>query len=1067
MKLSRFHRHTTHVHLLPTIFQKFFGIVFLCLLSQALAAQNEEEACIFNTASSISCTGVRTHFGTPPQIGNHFWDFGDGTTSTDPPPFFHEYFDVNPDLSPITAIHTFAGNECSKVVDFPGIFLGTGCGSLRKVSEMVATNKLPTNELVGKKLYVFGNLEVDASYKFDACSIFVSEGGKITVKSGATLTLKNNTIVDAYTENGECDGPWNGIEVLSGGSLNTNVATIRNAYFGISPINPNNMAPLPKLSLQGTVFQRNFVGICATQGRFVVSLFRNNTFEGSGNNPIYQLSTCAAPAQINGVPYAQKTYCGIYFDGSMGGSLLLGVPSFNNLFKDLQAGIVCINGTSSLQGCRFENIAYLFNAPAANQGTAITFIDNLGGKTLRVIGLGKNGVPTINNCERGVYAMTSMPATQVFVSDCRMLEVQNGVELDVSGSGNLSKGTVSNCYIGCTKYLPNIKKRSTGIEVKDPNLAYSNFHINGNEIDVDQPEAYSPANGLDVDILPRGIGITAMHNQASNNEMTLNVGNNAIDLIKGAQGIVLTNVANAIVENNQVYHELSLFDPNAPLVGIFVMGGVGNSLTCNSVYQTNSEGAVFTGLACESSPRMVMSQNNAEDLLGGISFVSDNGTDCVVFYNNLSFSLEIPAFNSTGIFYRNAQTGPQHLEGNDWFGDFQYGSWFLGDAFSYCNSRYHVSPEANVNNAVNPVDQGPIVFCPIAPNNWFTTVESQEDDYSCGGSGGGSSGLYKNEADLNLADGGTLGLSPGYKWSSEMGLYRKFTDNPDLIESDPVISGFLQIQQVLPTAAMYAVQNDIRDLEGSLPASLAVNIQNTLAQLEANEVAMLDLLEDIETDPNVLASYTALSIQTNDLETLLNGYLADVLNSMAQSATAVLSANNTINCSDLPCSSERYINGLYLETQVIAPRGLTVPELESVEEIAQHCPKDAGNIVYMARAWYYFQTGEMLLPDCGSFVPTEGGERNAPPQPIADGDMLLMPNPADGSVQVLLPSNWGESTLTVHDIWGRLLFHREVSEAAENVPHLISIEAFSDGIYLVAFRGNSGKLVVQKLCVKH
>ncbi len=220
MKILRFHRHTTLGQLLPTISQRLFGTVLLCLLSLALTAQEEgEQFCFFNTSASISCNGVTIQFATPTQIGNHFWDFGDGTTSTAPPPVFHDYFDVNPDLSPITAKHTFAGNECEKIVDFPGIFLGMGCGTLRKVSTMVATNKLPANELAGKTLYVFGNLEVDVPYIFNGCSIFISEGGKITVKSGGSLTLKNNTVVDAHTKDGQCDGLWNGIEVLSGGAL--------------------------------------------------------------------------------------------------------------------------------------------------------------------------------------------------------------------------------------------------------------------------------------------------------------------------------------------------------------------------------------------------------------------------------------------------------------------------------------------------------------------------------------------------------------------------------------------------------------------------------------------------------------------------------------------------------------------------------------------------------------------------------------------------------------------------------------------------------------------------------
>ena len=216
MELLRFHRNNTRGQLLLTI----KGVFFLSLLAQTLKAQNEGQLCFFNQSASVGCTGVTITFNTPSgQTGPHFWNFGDGSTSTAPPPVSHLYIDVNPDLSPITATHTYNNQECPVTVGFPGIFLGTGCGSLRTVTNMITTNKLPANELVGKTLYVFGNLEVDADYIFNGCSIFVSQGGKITVKSGAKLTLKSNTIVDAYISNGECDGLWKGIEVLTGGSL--------------------------------------------------------------------------------------------------------------------------------------------------------------------------------------------------------------------------------------------------------------------------------------------------------------------------------------------------------------------------------------------------------------------------------------------------------------------------------------------------------------------------------------------------------------------------------------------------------------------------------------------------------------------------------------------------------------------------------------------------------------------------------------------------------------------------------------------------------------------------------
>jgi len=1081
MKLFRFHRNNTLEQLRAIILKGVFWTIGLGLPPQTLTAQQCE---IFPGGNTPHCDKVTVGLYGNDNWLTHHWDFGDGTPIVvGGPELFevsHDYHgNFNPYATPVpVARHSQDGiNWCEVIVHqiLPYILIGNGCGSQNTLSNLIFTNKLPATELIGKQLFIYGNLEVDIPYKFSGCTILVLGGGKITVKSGGALTLDQNTMVDAIFDpnDANCQSLWNGIEVMSGGALTTDHASIRNAYFAISPVNPGNINPLPKLSLRNTTFSSNFVGIYAAAGSFAVSLFINNTFDGSGNNSIYPASTCDTLPQISGVPYSQRTYCGIYFDGSMGGSLLLAGQSTNNLIKEMQAGIVCINGTSRITGCRFENIAYLTTVTAAHQGTTLTFIDNIGGKRLNFVGLGKeNLLATITNCERGVYVKTTKPLTEAYVSSCRMLEVQNGVEMEETGMGNFARGSVYGCYIGCTKYLPNIKNRSTGIEIKDPNIAYSNFNINSNDIEQDQPEAYQFTQPtffvFDEEIFPKGIALSTVHSPLSN--MDVNIGGNDVTLIKGHHGISCENIINAVITDNRVVNNLDgiPFGDYAQ-IGFFMQGGNNNLLSCNTVTQvSNLSLAIIAGFVVSGSYSTTLSQNTTLDLVSGASFLDDNGTNCSISYND--FQKAAPSgLTKFGLYYLNTVTGPQYLKGNDWIGDFEAGSVFVSDtiSFSYCDSRYHVSPEANVDNPINPVDQGDMQNCPQPPNNWFTTLVAQEADYACGGSGGGSGTLYKNEADLNLADGGTLGLSSGYKWSSEMGLYRKFTENPGLIGGDAAINGFLQTQQGLPTAAMYAVQNSVRDIEVNIPATLTANIKNSLAQLDATEAAMLALLEDIETYPNALASYSALNTQIKNLETLLDGYLTNALSSMAQSAASVMTTNNNINCSDLPCSSERHIYGLYLETQVIAPRALTIPELESVEEIALYCPKDAGNIVYMARAWYYFLTGEMLYADCGSFVPTEGGERNAPSQPIADEDMVLMPNPADGSVQVLLTSNRGEGTLTVHDLWGRLLFQQKVSETVENPPLLIPVEGFSEGIYLVAFRGNSRKLAAQKLSVKH
>lgn len=303
----------------------------------------------------VSCGKVTIRLVGSPQLSANHWDFGDGTPILVGGPELdfveHDYLpNLNPSSSPQIVIrHSEDGiNWCQRnLTQFTSVILiGSGCGSQNTLSSLVANQILPANELMGGAIYVFGDLEIDIPYKFDGCNILISNGGEISVKSGGALTLVGNAMVSAFNDSGDadCQGLWNGIKILAGGSLTTNGAFIRHAYHAIRPVNPGNNTPLPKLSIRNTNFQQNFIGIYAAEGPFAVSLFTNNTFSGSGNSTILPIGTCNPPATVPGVPYMQRTYCGIYFDGSMGGSLLLAGQSTGNVFQNLQAGIVSING---------------------------------------------------------------------------------------------------------------------------------------------------------------------------------------------------------------------------------------------------------------------------------------------------------------------------------------------------------------------------------------------------------------------------------------------------------------------------------------------------------------------------------------------------------------------------------------------------------------------------------------------------------------------------------------------------------------------------------------------------
>ncbi|HMX40147.1 MAG TPA: hypothetical protein PKD78_07465, partial [Saprospiraceae bacterium] len=742
-----------------------------------------------------------------------------------------------------------------------------------------------------------------------------------------------------------------------GSALETNGATIRNAYFAISSSHGPWGFPVPgMLGLVNTTFEGNFIGIHLANGQLAINKFINNTFAGLYDQQIYHIGPCSAvPPAVPGVPFTQNTYCGIYFDGSfnLSGNAYLSLPpnSFGNVFKDLQAGIVAINGTTNIRGCRFENIRKLLNNTAAHQSTAVTFIDNIGGGIHRLVvdGVGKNSTATVHNAERGIYALTSQPMTQVYIANCRMTEVQNGMLLDEGAQGamgNFNDVGIRNNYVGCTRYFNTIQAISSGIDLNDPNTLYSNVEIVNNEVIVDQPEGfipvYNPALGL------TGIQVTAMTPQAPNALMALQIGGNTVEMPNGLNGIRANNVSNAVIYDNVVTNahlaQNNLSD--IQIYGIKTTGGINNSLECNQVSQDpniSTPPYYGYGLYLERSVDAIVEGNKIEGLTTAIAFVDDNGTNCIVSSNELNAQMS----GFWGLFYGNALTGPQYLKANEWVNTFmQHGAQYKyapvgSKGYTHCQSLYHVSPAANVGgSSANTIDIYGQPSGTGCTGNWFTVLNQNEYSTACGTSA--ASGLAEiNEADTDLAGGGTNNLSAGFKWSTEINLYRKFTENPVATAQEPIAAAFQQSRSTQAVGSVYGVRKGM-NLSSAVTASLAEEISSLTAQIKTSDSLLQAFSGGL---PGNLAAWTNLRHQTDSLAVLWTSLQAQATGQINAKVLQVSSDNGAVVCNDQPCILERYLNDLYLQTRVLTPRPLTQVEVATVGDIAGQCPQDAGSVV--------------------------------------------------------------------------------------------------------------------------
>ncbi|MCC6461953.1 MAG: hypothetical protein IT260_15880 [Saprospiraceae bacterium] len=1053
-------------HLPKTIYLLF---ILLSYIESPIYAQSggNNSTPDLNVDLEVTCNGIIAHCSGFSQWPTHYWDFGDGSPILSGGPELadvdHLYQDINPNITTITVRHSLDQSFwLEQQLIFPGIFAGAGCGSVRRVSELVNQGLLPVGKIENSTLYIFGDFEVDVPYIFETCEIKAMPGARIVVIAGGKLTIQIATTLDGLN-NSSCPNLWEGITVESGASLVTNLSTIQNARLGIRPIHNNNTLTVPRLRLFDTDFKSNFIGICADSGPFLLSDFSGNTFWGAGNGNILTTSLCNNPIPINGIPFTQKTYCGIYYNGIHGGEFYIPPISFKeNIFRDLQAGIVCLNGNTFINKSTFENIRTISGNTAPYQGTAISFVDFKGNNSLSVNGLGKDHSPTIQNCERGVHANSAGGFSMAEIKNCRIAFVQNGVLVEEAINGNFNSVTILDNYIECSRHFTSHNtSTSTGVDIHDPSPLYSKIVIEGNEFDINQPDAFGPIYGV---LNPTAINISTILPQISiptNHSMNVQVDRNDIVLTNGFGGIHLSNVPNAIVNDNSI--ESITTSPNRTTIGILISGGINNSIKCNKI---SAQGQILdfiprVGIYVDESVNFILSGNATSNLRSCISLLNDNGTDCAILSNDIIHQ----NVHSVGLFYNDALTGPQYLRGNQWIDNFDTGAGYSSgpNGFSFCNSKFHVSEDANIASA-----NSNLVVAPQQPcGAWFNVIELAEPHYPCA-SPIPSFSLELNEADINLAAGGTSNLQAGFKWSTEMGLYRKFSETPELIENDLVITNFMANQDEQPISFVYEIRKNFVELFENL--TLEEQLLDLQEQARGIRSEMNELLVHIDNTPGTLIEWGVLNEQLSYLNQNAQILLAIWQQETNSAANMIIAKNSAIICPGQPCAYEQFLYGLFLETRITDPREPTYTEKEQIKEIAETCPRDGGPAVFLARSWYYWLTGELLKDSCSNPLPNESylEQRNQPISSPQYANLNTQPNPAQDWVNITIPVLDMDTDLLIYNVWGQMVRQFEIrNDNNTSIP--MPTSALISGFYTVFLvEKGSGKPISQtKMIVAH
>jgi hypothetical protein len=871
---------------------------------------------------------------------------------------------------------------------------------------------------------------------FEDCIIEMGPEAEIYIEGQAGVSISGSVIYS-------CDNLWRAIRVGDGGYLGLWEGTQRNhiqdakaAVFAHDGATVN---------LTGTNFVNNVIGfyipppnvqpLPVTQYNVVNLLnFWDLTFECTSNLLSASTTFCQPHLEVQEIQNlititpGVTCYSGVLIQGIRMLQLSSIYPNADNLYRNLQNGIVALYSDVFVQYSKFEDIPVNNNSYAPIIGYGI--YANAYGEILNQRGYGFDDDESFSDVR--------YPIRGIKLSEC--------VVIDNNIDNAIVALQVENCKEGTIDINNNqiqAKQKGVALFQNDPTLS---MLVEDNEITITGS----------TNILGNGaawVGIE-MNEMLQKHNTPAKIRNN---LINGGNsfwgGIHATKTFNVDFEENLIN-----LDTDISVNGIGLMGGVRNIVRENQIIgSSTSHSNFFTqanyGMHTVDAPVNFILCNEYENLRIG------HGVNNICGSSKIARNEFTGPFQTGLLYNQTGVSGAQFNTMNTWPGNTTITGGFearhLGGLLEILSSVYEV--HSNVTDGMPS---------PVSPNEgWFDENSSWDDHEEC------------NEIShpLTLPDPDYLEErialdsldipedAPAYVWNMQKYLYDYLHLWPSGTWDETIYEDFISLHDTSSVGIWYGIEEAIRaSLESdstrmSTMGSHIDTIHNTMTQLAMYRY----ILDTATTSGTVLAA-------TDSVEAILtgmDGYMA-AFNSaevLRDSLRKVAWEDLLLDIASAPAQEDwteslQTVWTIYLEWLLADGAPLDSLTLLALESIAENCALTHGRAVYMAGSLRLMVADHVFHYECPE---SESLVSKLEPTELMENGFNIVPNPANRWLTLKFDSNESEGEIILIDLLGKPVINRVVQSANME----LDLSGLSNGMYVVIWIPKNSKPVHRTLVI--